>query len=48
MWFLAEGWKFNDAQPSGYYLVATRISGVLLLILGMVSLVILWSIVHAH
>ncbi len=48
MWFLAEGWKFNDAQPSGCYLVATRISGVLLLILGMVSFVILWSIVHAH
>jgi hypothetical protein len=48
MWFLAEGWKFKDAQPSGCYLVATRISGVVLLILGTVSCVILWSIVHAH
>jgi hypothetical protein len=48
MWFLAEGWKFKDAQPSGCYLVATRITGVVFLTLGIVSFVILWSIVHAH
>jgi hypothetical protein len=48
MWFLAEGWKFKDAQPSGCYLVATRVGGLLILTVGIVWFVILWSLVHAR
>jgi hypothetical protein len=48
MWFLAEGWKFKDAQPSGCYLVATRVGGLLILAVGVVSFVILWSLVHTR
>lgn len=48
VWFLSEGWKFKDAQPSGCYLAVTRIGGLFMLILGIGTLVILWNSVHAR
>jgi hypothetical protein len=48
MWFLAEGWKFKDVQPSGCYLVAIRIGGLVSLIVGVVSFVILWGAILAR
>ncbi len=40
MWFLSEGWKFKNAEPSGCALVATRIGGLLGLIVGTVLLLV--------
>ena len=48
MWFLAEGWKFKDVQPSGCYLVAIRAGGIVSLILGVVSFVIVWGLIQAR
>jgi hypothetical protein len=31
-WEMSEGWKFKDAEPSEAYLVMTRISSVIILI----------------
>jgi hypothetical protein len=29
VWFLSEGWKFKNVEPSGFVLVAIRLGGVL-------------------
>jgi hypothetical protein len=41
MWWLSEGWKFRNAEPSGCTLVATRIGGLIGLIVGIALLFIL-------
>jgi hypothetical protein len=48
MWYLSEGWKFKDAQPSGCYLAVTRIGGLVLLIMGFLVFAIVWSLAHAR
>jgi hypothetical protein len=41
MWWLSEGWKFKNAEPSGCALVAMRVGGLLGLIAGIALLIIL-------
>lgn len=36
-WYLSEGWKFRDAEPSDAYLAWSRIGGVIFLIIGLVA-----------
>lgn len=33
LWYLSEGWKFRDAEPSETYLILTRVSLVIALII---------------
>lgn len=35
-WFLTEGWKFKDAEPSEAYLTFSRVMGVVMLIVGLI------------
>jgi hypothetical protein len=48
MWFLSEGWKYKNVEPSGCALVATRISGLLGLLLGIVFLITLWALAFGN
>jgi hypothetical protein len=41
MWYLSEGWKFKNAEPSGCVLAVYRIGGVIGLV---VLLGIAWSL----
>jgi hypothetical protein len=41
MRWLSEGWKFKGAEPSGCALVATRVGGLIGLIVGIALLIIL-------
>jgi Family of unknown function (DUF6199) len=40
MWFLSEGWKYKNAEPSGCALVATRIGGLFAIVFGSVFLLV--------
>lgn len=44
MWFLSEGWKFKNVEPSGCALAATRVGGLVGFLVGIVFLFILWSL----
>jgi len=39
MWYLSEGWKFKNVEPSDLALTMTRVGGVLMVILGIFLLV---------
>lgn len=39
-WYLSEGWKFRDAEPSDFALTMTRIGGVISVIIGFIFFVI--------
>jgi hypothetical protein len=41
MWWLSDGWKFKGVEPSGCALVATRVGGLIGLIVGTALLIIL-------
>ena len=41
MWYLKEGWKFKNAEPSPAYLALTRLAGLLGLVVGIVILIFL-------
>jgi hypothetical protein len=34
MWYMSEGWKFKDAEPSDFYLIMNRVMGVVAVIIG--------------
>ena len=46
MWWLSEGWKFKNVEPSGCALVATRVGGLIGLIVG-IALLFIFSAVTA-
>ena len=37
-WYLAEGWKFRDVEPSDLALVMNRVLGVVFLVAGILAL----------
>lgn len=39
MWYLTEGWKFRDAEPSDAYLLFGRVIGVVLFLVGLVMFI---------
>jgi hypothetical protein len=41
IWWLSDGWKFKGVEPSGCALVATRVGGLIGLIVGTALLIIL-------
>ena len=44
MWFLSEGWKFKNVEPSGCALLATRIGGLFGIVFGTVFLLVVLSL----
>ncbi|PLK49212.1 DUF6199 family natural product biosynthesis protein [Uliginosibacterium sp. TH139] len=36
IFFINEGWKFRDAEPSDWFLLLTRLGGVMSVIFGLV------------
>ena len=42
MWYLSEGWKFKNAEPSGCALVAMRIGGLFGVLVTSLILLSLW------
>ena len=45
MWFLAEGWKFKNAEPSGCALVMTRLGGLFCIVGGTLFLLIVLGLI---
>jgi len=39
-WYLSEGWKFKDAEPSDLYLAVSRVVGAVLVLIGLGVLVL--------
>ncbi|MFZ5828199.1 MAG: DUF6199 family natural product biosynthesis protein [Bacillota bacterium] len=38
MWYISEGWKFKDAEPSDGYLLFGQVLGVILFLVGLIGL----------
>lgn len=37
-WYLSDGWKFKDAEPSDLALGLARVVGVIMIIVGLIGL----------
>ncbi|MBO8156542.1 MAG: hypothetical protein H0Z32_08790 [Bacillaceae bacterium] len=42
IWYLKEGWKFEDTEPSDLYLELSRLFGVFLIVVAMFILLFAW------
>lgn len=47
-WFLSEGWKFKNVEPSGCVLAAIRIGGLVSIAVGCIALAVLWMLSRAQ